>query len=322
MLSGDNGILQRATQSKERTEKATVIELAQTDILGQIAENKGETISETQLKTILGTYFEEFDDELPEDLSKTSITLTAKDEYGGYSNIALVDIYNGKLKKEVSLPTPTDIFVALYNDGTMVFSNNINDINSSKLQSSIANIKDIESDGYWGGPNYDFSRASVTKVNILNNIVPTSCAYWFHNCYNLTEIINIENLDTRLVTNMSDMFATCENLVADISCFDTSNVTNMEHMFANQMNDDFYGAWQVTGWQHFDVSNVTNMQRIFYDGGWRGGTATDVLDFCIRASKIPSENKKLSYTNGPSSSDVSSCENYQDFLDAGWTIGY
>ena len=101
MLSGDNGILQKATQSKERTEKATVIELAQTDILEKIAENKGETISETQLKTILNKYFEEFDDELPEDLSETTITLTAKEEYGGYTNIALADIYNGNLKIEV-----------------------------------------------------------------------------------------------------------------------------------------------------------------------------------------------------------------------------
>lgn len=100
MLSGDNGILQRATQSKERTEKATVIELAKTDILGQIAENKGETISGTQLKIILNKYFEDFDDELPEDLSETTITLIAKEEYGGYTNIALSDIYSGKLKTE------------------------------------------------------------------------------------------------------------------------------------------------------------------------------------------------------------------------------
>ena len=98
MLSGDNSILQKATDAKTNTERATVIELAQTDILGQIVENKGETISETQLKTILGKYFEEINDDLPEDLSETTITLTAKEEYGGYTDIALVNIYNGKLE--------------------------------------------------------------------------------------------------------------------------------------------------------------------------------------------------------------------------------
>ena len=102
MLSGDNGILQRATDAKTNTERASVIEQAQTEILGQIAENKGETITETQLKAILGIYFEDFDDELPDDLSETTITLTAKNEYGGYSNIALADIYNGKIVKAVT----------------------------------------------------------------------------------------------------------------------------------------------------------------------------------------------------------------------------
>ena len=99
MLSGDNGILQKATTAKENTERQSVIEQAQAEILGQITENKGEKISETQLKTILNKYFKEFDDELPEDLSETTIILTAKEEYGGYTNIALADIYNGKLAK-------------------------------------------------------------------------------------------------------------------------------------------------------------------------------------------------------------------------------
>lgn len=93
------GILKRATEAKTRTERATVIELAKTDILGQVAENRGEIISETQLKAILDKYFEEINEELPEDLSETTITLTAKESYGGYNNIALADIYNGKLSK-------------------------------------------------------------------------------------------------------------------------------------------------------------------------------------------------------------------------------
>ncbi len=44
MLSRDNGILQRATDAKTNTEKATMVELAKADILGQIVENKVETI--------------------------------------------------------------------------------------------------------------------------------------------------------------------------------------------------------------------------------------------------------------------------------------
>lgn len=96
MLSGDNSILQRATQSKERTERATIIETAKTDILGQIAENKGENISKEQLKAILSKYFENIDTlELPDDLSNSDIKLNANQTYGGYKNIALSVIYNG-----------------------------------------------------------------------------------------------------------------------------------------------------------------------------------------------------------------------------------
>ena len=41
MLAGDNSILKRAVDAKERTERAEIIESAKTDVLGQIAENKG-----------------------------------------------------------------------------------------------------------------------------------------------------------------------------------------------------------------------------------------------------------------------------------------
>ena len=38
MLSGDNSILQKATQSKKKTERAEIIENAKLDILAKITE--------------------------------------------------------------------------------------------------------------------------------------------------------------------------------------------------------------------------------------------------------------------------------------------
>ena len=76
MLSWDNGILQKATDAKTNTERASVIEQARTYILGQIAENKGENISKDQLKNILNKYFLDIDSlVLPNDLSNTAIKL-------------------------------------------------------------------------------------------------------------------------------------------------------------------------------------------------------------------------------------------------------
>lgn len=101
MLSGDNGILQKATDAKEKNSIAEVVENAKLDVLSQIAENKGETISKGQLKTILNKYFLDIDSlELPDDLSNSDITLNANQTYGGYQNIALSSIYNGKLSTE------------------------------------------------------------------------------------------------------------------------------------------------------------------------------------------------------------------------------
>lgn len=132
------------------------------------------------------------------------------------------------------------------------------------------------------------------------------------------------------------MFGTCERLTVDLSSFNTSNVTDMSYMFANTMFDDFTGASNVIRWQNFDVGNVTNMQGMFYDvnlqssNGEFGEKIENLLDLCIRATKISSNNKTLNYLGLPATGRVWNCpassieplSNYQDFLNAGWTIGY
>ena len=100
MLIGDNGLLQRVTQSKEITERAEIIENAKMDILSEITSNNGENISEKQLKQVLNKYFNDIDElEIPNDLSSTEIELTA--QKGNYK-VLLSEIYNGKLKPLVA----------------------------------------------------------------------------------------------------------------------------------------------------------------------------------------------------------------------------
>ena len=56
----------------------------------------------------------------------------------------------------------------------------------------------------------------------------------FYNFSKLTEIENVNLLDTSNVTDMSYMFENCSSLtILDVSNFDTSNVTNMSYMFKN-----------------------------------------------------------------------------------------
>ena len=64
------------------------------------------------------------------------------------------------------------------------------------------------------------------------NARPTSCCLWFADCFYLTEIEGIENLNTQNVTDMRDMFTCCYELTSlDVSNFNTQNVEDMTDMF-------------------------------------------------------------------------------------------
>ena len=53
MLSGDNGILNKATDAKTLTERRSIIEQAQTDVLGYQAENKATDLKKSQLQSVV-----------------------------------------------------------------------------------------------------------------------------------------------------------------------------------------------------------------------------------------------------------------------------
>ena len=98
MLTGDNSILKRATDSKKNTEESQIIEEAKIDILAKITDNEGKAISKKQLKDVLKNYFNEEEIgelEIPDDLSAANDQLTTKD---GKYKIKLSDIYNGKVE--------------------------------------------------------------------------------------------------------------------------------------------------------------------------------------------------------------------------------
>ena len=86
----------QAQNAKEETEKASVIEQAQTDVLGEQAKTTNGEITENTLKTVLEKYFENVPEELPEDL--TTLELKSKEEYGGHL-INVSEIYSGTLEK-------------------------------------------------------------------------------------------------------------------------------------------------------------------------------------------------------------------------------
>ncbi len=86
-------------------------------------------------------------------------------------------------------------------------------------------------------PGWQTQKGNIKKVVFdasFANAKPTSCYRWFDNCFYLTEIVGIENLNTQNVTDMSRMFNCCYALTSlDVSNFNTEKVTNMSNMFGS-----------------------------------------------------------------------------------------
>ena len=130
---------------------------------------------------------------------------------------------------------------------------------------------------------------------------PTSCYWWFAGCKNLTEIEGVENLNTRNVTSMRNMFDACSNLESlDLSNFDTQNVIYMNYMFygcskLTSLDLSKFNNQKVTGMismfegcsglkslnlSKFNTQSVTDMSNMFY--GCSGLTSLDLSMFNIQ----------------------------------------
>ena len=85
-----------------------------------------------------------------------------------------------------------------------------------------------------------------------------STSSWFYDAEALEEIVGLEYLNTREVTDMTSMFSGCSSLTSlDLSHFDTSNVTDMRSMFSE------CSSLTSLDVSNFNTSNVTDMSRMF-----------------------------------------------------------
>ncbi len=89
----------------------------------------------------------------------------------------------------------------------------------------------------FSAPGWNSKSSETTKVvfeSSFENAEVKSCYWWFWNFSALKTVTGLEYLKTSNVTNMSEMFATCESLTSlDLSSFETSSVTDMSYMFSN-----------------------------------------------------------------------------------------
>ena len=108
----------------------------------------------------------------------------------------------------------------------------------------------------------DGSNASITMVafdSSFANARPVSTYHWFFNFTKLKTIYQIKYLNTSSVTNMADMFSSCNSLTSiDLSNFNTANVTNMLGMFR------YCAALESLDLSTFNTAKVTQMGYMFW----------------------------------------------------------
>ena len=205
--------------------------------------------SEKEMGNTTGGTITSEDDFLQNLKDNGSITEDEIDRTSQIIRIGDREIYYG------SGPELTDVYVALYTDGTLVF-NSKDEFDEALVSKEYGKI-DIF--GTNQTPPWYSDANSITTANFLNKVVPKSTARWFYYLTKLTTIQNIANLDTSRVTNMSYMFFACFDLqTVDLTHFNTENVTNMAQMFSN------CGDINNLDFSSFNTSKVTNMNAMFH----------------------------------------------------------
>ena len=119
--------------------------------------------------------------------------------------------------------------------------------------------------------DFGSNRLVLLDLSNLDTSSVTNMSGMFSDCNSLTEL-NLSNFDTSKVTDMSYMFRDCRGLTElNISNFDTSRVTVMNAMFS------YCGSLTELNLSNFDTSNVTNMTSMF--GECYGLTELDLSNF-------------------------------------------
>ena len=144
---------------------------------------------------------------------------------------------------------------------------------SQTLVDAATNVWDItKNSASWSSL---FASSNIIEVLGANSTGVTNMSQMFRSCNRLE---SVSLFDTSSVTDMSQMFQGCNPLTA-VPLFDTSSVTNMKDLFRDcrnlqsvplfdtgsvtNMTDMFQYCYALTSVPLFDTSSVTTMDRMF-----------------------------------------------------------
>lgn len=151
--------------------------------------------------------------------------------------------------------------------------------------------------------------ATLKKIPALQ-VSGTSADYMF-----VGYIADLPMIDMSNVISMKYFASNSET--TSIPQYDTSNVANMYYAFQNCSN--------LLNVPLLDTNRVTNLRNTFFNSPNLTDQSLDnILQMCINS--LVSSNKTLARLGFTSTdypaSRIQALPHYQDFIDAGWTIGY
>ncbi|MGN0393825.1 MAG: BspA family leucine-rich repeat surface protein [Coprococcus sp.] len=183
----------------------------------------------------------------------------------------------------VTLMADTDTYAILYDTGELVFQDGDvpDDTKGTVLGTYFVKLSGYLS--YEAIPWYS-QREVITSVSFANPVKPTSIAYWFYGCKNLTSI-NSDNLDTSNVTSMTYTFFCCSSLtdLDDLSGWETGNVKSLYFTFNGcraLTNVDGLSGWDtgnLIGSLYYTFTNCSALTNVDGLSGWKTGNVTELI---------------------------------------------
>ena len=183
---------------------------------------------------------------------------------------------------------------AVVKDGTITF---YYDNNKATRDGT---IYDVTKEIVGGNPSWLNDNLKIAVFDdSFSDYTPTTAAWLFNGCSNLTEVKNLSNLNLSVATDMSYMFAGCNSLESlDLSGLLTGNVKNMQWLFyrcsglkdinlqgldTKSVESMYQMFAQCSGLEQLDLSsfntsnvedmrnmffNCTNLHTIYVGDGW------------------------------------------------------
>lgn len=166
-----------------------------------------------------------------------------------------------------------------------------------------------------GNPSYLFARASaLEEAPIIDFSGQTNITGLFYYCANLK---NIPLYNFSSVTLCNSAFSNCISLIS-VPEFNLSSCT--------QFSTAFNGCSNLENVPLFNTPSATDFDRMFQNCPKLTNESIDnILQMCISATNY-SSTKTLRYmgfnSSSYSASRIQALPHYQNFINAGWTIGY